>query len=122
MTVEGFKRELENITPKEDVVSKINRQYACDIPPIVAKIVSFKSEGLFFESDSFARLLSISEILHASTELHINFLEYGCIPLFDTGDNDFIVYLSKSSVWAKMNIVDKTIFKQRNNLFDLLKD
>ncbi len=121
MTILEFKEKLECTILRNDVISKINGCYGCEIPDTVAKIVSFTTEGLFFETDSIIKLLSLSEILEASSDLHVDFLEYKCIPLFDTGENDFIVYQFNQSKWAKMNIVDKTIFKQRDNLFELLK-
>lgn len=45
----------------------------------------------------------------------------GTIPLFDTGDNDFIIYSFEDSTWNMFNIVDRCEFYQSSDLSHLLQ-
>ena len=82
-------------------VDAIQQIYGKLLPSDVQKIISFDSRGTFLDGDRFCRLLSFDEISKASEELHVDFVRHGIVPLFDTGDNDFIVFDLQKSCWKK---------------------
>ena len=53
--------------------------------------------------------------------LHVEFKKKGLLPVADCRENDFILYDFINGMWAKFNIVDEIIFKERLSLEELLK-
>ena len=47
-------------------------------------------------------------------------MKLGLVPVIDAYDNTYIVYSFFENVWAKYNIIDKTMFKKKENLEDVL--
>ena len=88
------------------------------MPELIQRIVSNNDSPLFFEGN--VRILSLTEILHASSDLHVDFISQGILPLADRGDNDFVVYLFREKKWSLFNITDELLFKQRGHLEELL--
>lgn len=76
----------------------------------VRKLISQADETVFLDGDW--RALSYSEILDAETDLHVSFSAQSLLPLFDCGDNDFVVYHLTEDNWSKFNIVDETVFSK----------
>ena len=102
----------------DKLVKEIIDKYDFDLPEIVKLIVSNAKDTLFFDDEY--RVLSFDEIIDAEKDLHVSFSEKKIIPLFDCGENDFIVYNSAEGIWSKFNIVDETFFKKKEKLSDLL--
>ena len=113
-----YLKDIEDTEINKRTVSKLEEMYDHNIPSIIQKMVSYSSSSTFFTNGT--RSLSVSEILDAHTDLDIDFRKLGIIPLFDCGDNDFIVYNFKNSTWSKFNITDNSFFKKSNSLKDLL--
>jgi len=65
--------------------------------------------------------LSHNEILNASEEFNVDFIGLQLVPVFDTGDNDYIVFDIKNGNWCKFNIVDSIQFKQKSLLNELFR-
>ncbi|MCM1167367.1 MAG: hypothetical protein NC299_16195 [Lachnospiraceae bacterium] len=101
----------------ESVIKRVEDKYKCRLPDIVKHIISFSQESIFF--DDGYRCLSLDEIVDAEIDLHVDFLERQIIPLFDCGENDFIVYNFASLSWSKFNIVDDCTFKTRKYINEL---
>lgn len=114
MTGKDFLLQLNNQLVNKDAIKEIEAKYGIQLPVIVQKIISYSQESIFFENDW--RTLSIKEVLDASEDLHVDFGELKILPLFDTGDNDFIVYRFESDTWSKFNIIDECFFKNKNLL------
>lgn len=114
MTGKEFILQLINESADKDVIKEIEAKYGMKLPMIVQKIVSYSHESIFFENGG--RTLSTNEVLEASEDLHVDFSALKILPLFDTGDNDFIVYCIESDSWAKFNIIDECFFKQKKSL------
>lgn len=116
MTGKEFLLQLNNHPINMDAIKEIEAKYRLHMPLLIQKIISISQESLFF--DNTWRTLSFKEILDAPEDLHVDFVELKILPLFDTGDNDFIVYRFDDHVWSKFNIIDECFFKNKNLLED----
>jgi len=118
MTKKEYMQEISNIAIKSKKVDKLHFLYSFALPNVIERIVSFSKNSVFFDDNT--RVLSFDEIITAQRDLQIDFADRGLIPLFDCGDNDFIVYNFKECFWAMFNIVDETVFKKRNSIEEVL--
>ena len=100
-------------------VEMVCSTYGADFPNIVKKIISSADETVFL--DNGYRRLSISEIIDAEKDLHVQFRKKGILPLMDCGENDFIVYHFVDNFWSYFNIVDENVFKKKYSLVELLQ-
>jgi len=99
--------------------TSIETKYGVIFPIEIRKIISFCQEGIFLEGSPFCRLLSNDEILNADEYLHVDFASLGIIPIFDTGDNDFVVFDYKNNKWMKFNIVDESKWGKKDTIEEL---
>lgn len=118
MTVGEYLDRLLSQAVKEEKVEIIENNYSVKLSDLVKKIVSFSDETIFL--DDGPRVLSYPEIVNASSELHVDFISKGIIPLFDCNDNDFVVYSIKDNSWERFNIIDEIEFKKRAKLEEVL--
>ena len=118
MTGKEYLRSLVNVKKDKKKAKKISDIYTNNLPDIIMKIVSNGEKTIFL--DNGIRALSYDEIVDAERDLHVEFGNNGMIPLFDCGENDFIVYHFSNDKWSKFNIVDKVVFKTREKLEDLV--
>ncbi len=58
--------------------------------------------------------------MDAEKDLHVAFKSKGIIPFADCGENDFVVYESNKGKWAKFNIIDETMFKEKADIRELI--
>lgn len=114
MTRYEFMSYIQTVEVNDEIVSSIERKYSEILPEQIRIIVSCSQESIFF--DDGWRLLSFDEVMDASDDLHVDFVNLKLLPLFDTGDNDFIVYHFENKIWSKFNIVDEVSFKNKKNL------
>ena len=98
-------------------ISVVEETYEGKFADIVNKIISTCDKTLFIDS---TRLLTYNEILNAEEDLGVNFIQLQLLPLFDCGDNDFIVYHISKKCWSLFNIIDECVFKETNTLEELL--
>lgn len=120
MNVKEFLESVENLNIKNQVVDNMENKFACKLDDYVKKILSYSEDGIFFDEDGVLRLMATDEILAACEELHVDFISKKIIPIFDSGDNNFIVLNIGSNTWSKFNIVDETIYKNNKTLDELL--
>ena len=118
MGVEEFINSIENIPINSELILGIEKVYEVKLPEYIGKILSFDANGYFFGDNK--RLLSVKEIIDAYEDLHVDFKSMGTIPLFDTGDNDFVLYSFEDNSWKMFNIVDRCEFYQSSDLITLL--
>jgi len=118
MSIEEFINEIDGVLIDSTLISEVEKPYEIKLPDYIGKILSFDKNGISFGDNK--RLLSLSEVINAVEDLHVDFIQMRKIPLFDTGDNDFIVYSFEDGVWELFNIVDKCVFHQSSNLEELL--
>ncbi len=118
MTSKEYLEAIKQSIIDEERIKNIAEKYTDQIPDLVKKIISYSDSSIFLDDE--IRILSFEEIIDAETELHVPFRKRSFLPVADCEDNDFIVYDYKNSLWAKFNIVDKTAFKKRQTLEELL--
>lgn len=116
MKILEFINSLDERSATTQSAEKIEQVYGIKLKDDIKQVLSKKPEGIFFESEDVLRLLSCEEIVDASQDMNVDFIELKLIPIIDTGDNDYIVYDIEKSSWCKFNIVDGVKFKQREAL------
>lgn len=112
----------ETYEVNESVVHSVEKNYHVVLPENVKKMLSLTTHPFFWQGKQFCRLLSLSEILHASQDLHVDFIGMGSIPFFDKGENDFIIYRVSQNSWEMFNIVDQVSWHSSSDLRSLLPD
>ena len=121
MKIHDFINEIEKKEIDVQFIDKLEETYGAKISKYVKKLLSSSPEGIFFECDDILRALSHKEIFDASEELSVDFVGLQLIPIFDTGDNDYIVFDIVNDNWCKFNIVDSVKFKQKSLLNEFFK-
>jgi len=121
MELKEILKDLNKVQTDNFLVNKIETLYKTELPNDLKKIVSLNKDTIFYEDKDMLRGLSFNEILNASDDLEVGFIELNLLPLFDIGDNDFIVYNFKKKCWSLFNIVDEILFRETSDLLDYLR-
>ena len=121
MNIHDFLSGVENQSINAQFTDKLAEIYGVELIVYIRKLLSTSSESIFFESDDILRLLSHKEIFNAPDELSIDFIGLQLVPIFDTGDNDYIVFDIENDNWCKFNIVDAVKFKQKALLSEFFR-
>lgn len=121
MNCQEYIKELQDNTKTEDIlkISSVENIYGKINSELVKKIISSSDQTKFFDNN--IRSLSFEEIIEAEKDLHTDFTKKHLLPLFDLGDNDFIVYQLSSNTWADFNITDEIMFNTTTLLNNLLQ-
>jgi len=114
-------KELDNVQVDDSLISEIETLYEIELPDEIKKIISLNKDGIFYDDIELLRGLSSDEILNASEDLSIEFVELYLIPLFDIGNNNFIVYNFEKKLWFKFNLVEEFVSEEAQSLLELLK-
>lgn len=120
MKREVYFETLKQITVDAGLISEIQEVYGCKLPHDIQCIVSAHKTEAFIEGERFCRILTSSEILNASAELHVDFAKYNIIPFFDVEDNNFVVFDFQKKCWKKFNIVDEVSYGERTSLNEII--
>ncbi|MCF2556005.1 hypothetical protein JQM64_00370 [Fournierella massiliensis] len=115
MMHEEFFKLLENTSVNDETVASVESAYKLTLPDTLKKVLSVSTEDVFVDEK---RLLSLSEILSADIEYGTAFIAQKLIPVFDSMDNDFIVFDLQENTWTMFNIVDLCQFAKRELLAD----
>ena len=107
---------LSNVQIDDVFVAQLDKMYGVSLPDEVRKIVSISTETVFYDDFSLLRGLSHAEILSASSDMSVDFIGKHLLPLFDVGDNDYIVFATAEKTWYRFNIVDEVEFDKAENL------
>ena len=110
--------ELERVKEDVEMIEKVENTYKVSLPKELRKIVSNANETVFLDGEK--RILSIDEIQNADEELHVGFIDKSLLPIADFCENNFLVFQISKNKWAKYNIIDNTIFKERDTIDELL--
>ncbi|HNZ02195.1 MAG TPA: hypothetical protein PKJ34_13345 [Anaerolineaceae bacterium] len=110
MRFKDFIQQLDCIQVNELAVRVLNDHFQCELPLEAQKVVSFQTEGFFFDDSIGYHLLSLKQILQASQELLVDFQVIKLIPLIDISSNDFICFDHAKNAWCVYNIVDEARF------------
>lgn len=117
MNKQEYLQTLDNIEIDINMVSTVEKIYEGQISDIAKRIISNSKSTIFIDE---TRLLSYNEILDAEEDLGVNFIQKQLLPLFDCGDNDFIVYHISNGKWSLFNIIDECVFKNASSFEELL--
>jgi len=101
-------------------VAQLETMYSTTFPDEVKRIVSISDDTVSYDDFSLLRGLSHVEISDASEDMAVDFIGKGILPLFDVGDNDYIVYDISEKTWYKFNIVDEVKFSKTSSLSEYL--
>jgi hypothetical protein len=119
MTIKEFAANVANAQENCAIVTKIENAFGCLLSSECKKILSVNEEGEFFDDDDIRRLMSTSEILSSSQDLHVDFPAVGIVPIIDCGDNDFAAYNFRNGKWCKYNIVENCRFSEKDTFAQL---
>jgi len=112
--------KLVNVIINEDFVKRVEAMYSREIPDEIKRIVSINKDTVFYDDFPLLRGLSHSEIFDSSHDMSVDFIHKGIIPLFDVGDNDYIVYDVLEKRWYTFNIVNEVKFNKASSLIEYL--
>ena len=120
-----YGRERTDIKPAmtpDKNIKLLEQKYGQKLPEEVVELYSTMESG-FLQINEFDtwRVLSIKEILNASQELNINFIEIKKLPLIDCMVNNYICFDFQTHKYIFMNIEDMSIFSESNLLINLLQ-
>lgn len=117
ITIEEKDILLSFVSESGKSISEIEKIYSCELDDDIKEVLNRKYESKKFKT---LRRVSINEIKDSEKDLGIDFISNKIIPIFDVGDNDFIIYEISSKSFALFNITDSTTFKKRKNIKDIL--
>ena len=120
MNLKDALAKLTDTRINDAFVWQLEKMYARSLPDEIKLIVSLSEETVFYDDFPLLRGLSNPEIAKASEDMHVDFIGKKLIPLFDVGDNDFIVFDLAEKVWYKFNIVDEIKFSPAGDLNEYL--
>jgi hypothetical protein len=108
--------KLADVQVDNDFAAQLEKMYSVALPDEVKRIVSLSKDTAPYEDFSLLRGLSHAEIKDASPDMSVDFISKGILPLFDVGENDYIVYDVREKAWYKFNIVDEIKFSKVQEL------
>ena len=111
---------INNVQIDEAFVNKVESVYQTELSDEVKRVLSLSKEAVPYEDQMMLRGLSNSEILNASKNLQVDFIEHSVLPVFYTGDNDYAAYDFSEGQWCLFNIVDELKFSEGSSLADVL--
>lgn len=120
MRIADYLRNALSLSASDDA-NFVEVLYGIRLDGEIKKITDSLDESISFESEDYLRLLSKEEITDAEKDMQVDFVENGIIPIFDTGDNDYISYDVKKSKWCRYNIVDEISFSEKNTIEEYFK-
>lgn len=118
MTINEYVTQLDNIKINNSAVKDIEERYNIKCPDVLRKIISNSKKSVFLDHE--IRVLSLSEMLNAPRNLHVDFINLGMIPFADCFDNNFAVYC-RNRKWASFNIVDQCKYNETASFGELFK-
>ena len=99
-------------TINQDTIDAIERRYKFRLSDELKRIISLNQEAVFYDDRDILRGLSNAETLNATEDLEVDFVGKSILPLFDIGDNDFIVFDFSDDCWYLFNIVDEVSLRK----------
>jgi len=121
MNLKDALKELDKVQVDDSLISEIETLYEIELSDELKKIISLNKEGIFYDDMELLRGLSSDEILNASDDLSVEFVEIDLLPLFDTGNDNFIVYNFEKKCWSRYNIAEEFEFDEAANLLEYIK-
>lgn len=116
MKLKNVLDSLAKVAIDQEFVRCLERMYSTELSEKVKKVASINKDTVFYDDFELLRGLSQDEIIEASSDMAVDFVSLGLIPLFDIGDNDYITYDTIDKTWCKFNIVDEIKFCKAQDL------
>jgi len=110
--------ELDRVEIDNSIISEIEALYKTKLTTEVKKVISLNKDGVSYDDKSVFNGLSADAILNAYNDLYVDFVGLQLLPLFDIGDNDYIVFNIKKRCYAIYDISDDDEYSEE---YDLLK-
>jgi hypothetical protein len=107
---------LSKVEIDKDSIREIENLYKTKFPTEVTKVVSLNKDGVSYDDKSIFNGLSINAILNAYNDLYVDFVGLQLLPLFEIGDNEYIVYNIKKRCYAIYDISDDDEYSEESNL------
>jgi len=108
--------KLDNVEIDKAIIGKIETLYKTKLSNELAKIISLNKDGVSYDEKPVFNGLSSNAILNAYNDLYIDFVSLNLLPLFDIGDNEYIVYNLKKGCYALYDISDDTEYSEESDL------
>jgi len=114
-------KELDKVEIDNSLISEIENLYEVELPDELKKIISLNKEGVLYNDMEYLQGLSSEDILDESDDFASECTELDLLPLFDIGENIYIVYNLQKNCWSKFNSSEEDLFEETQNLLDYLK-
>jgi len=114
-------KELDKVEIDISLISEIENLYEVELPDELKKIISLNKEGVLYNDMEYLQGLSSDDILDESDDLAAECTELDLLPLFDIGENIYIVYNLQKNCWSKFNSSEEDLFDEAKNLLEYLK-
>jgi hypothetical protein len=109
-------KNLNNVPVNVQFTAQTENIYKASLSDEVKKILSLSEETMLYDDKPLLRKLSSAEIIEANEDLEVDFIGQSLLPVFDMGDNDFVVFDFAENRWCLFNIVDEIKFKEEEDL------
>jgi len=107
---------LDNVEIDRATISEIETLYQTKLPKELQRVISLNIDGVSYDDKSVFNGLSAKAILKAYDDLYIDFVGLNLVPLFDIGDNDYIVYDLKKKCYALYDISEDDEHSEESDL------
>ena len=108
--------KLDKVEIDKAIISEIEELYKTKFSTELGKIISLNKNGVSYDDKSAFNGLSANAILSAYDDLYIDFVGLNLVPLFDIGDNEYIVYDLKKRCYALYDISDDDEYSEESDL------
>ena len=110
--------KLEKVEIDKESISEIEALYKTKFSNELQKVISLNKDGVSYDEKSVFNGLSANAILNAYNDLYIDFVSLNLVPLFDIGDNEYIVYNTKKRCYALYDISDDDEYREASDLLE----
>jgi len=107
---------LDNVEIDRAIISDIETLYKTKFPGELQRVISLNKDGVSYDEKSVFNGLSSNAILNAYDDLYIDFVGLNLVPLFDIGDNEYIVYNLKKKCYALYDISEDDEHSEERDL------
>jgi lambda repressor-like predicted transcriptional regulator len=108
--------KLDNVEIDRPITSEIETLYKAKFPGELLKVITLNKDGVSYDEKSVFNGLSVNAILNAYNDLYIDFVGLNLVPLFDIGDNEYIVYDLKKKCYALYDISEDDEYSEESDL------
>ena len=108
--------KLDKVEIDKEIIGEIETLYKTTFSNELKKVISLNKDGVSYDDKTVFNGLSANAILNAYNDLYIDFVGLNLVPLFDIGDNEYIVYNLKKRRYALYDISDDDEYSEESDL------